>query len=80
MFASLIRRKGAQSLSSDQAAFESTTFSLSTAVPRPVERRIDERLIPLLKVAKLSSERYGQAELQFQMSSLAESANGFWSP
>ena len=57
MFASLIRRKGAQSLSSDQAAFESTTFSLSTAVPRPVERRIDERLIPLLKVAKLSSER-----------------------
>jgi hypothetical protein len=57
MFASLIRRKGAQSLATDQAAFESTTFSLSTAVPRPVERRIDERLIPLLKVAKLGSER-----------------------
>ena len=57
MFASLIRRKGAQPLANDQAAFESTTFSLSTAVPRPVERRIDERLIPLLKVAKITSER-----------------------
>ncbi len=57
MFASLIRRKGAQSLGNDEAAFQSTTFSLSTAVPRPVERHIDERLIPLLKVAKLSSDR-----------------------
>jgi hypothetical protein len=57
MFASLIRRKGAESLASDQAAFESTTFSLSTAVPRPAERRIDERLIPLLKVSKLCSDR-----------------------
>jgi len=57
MFASLIRRKGAQSLGNDEAAFQSTTFSLSTAVPRPVERGIDERLIPLLKVAKLSSDR-----------------------
>ena len=56
MFASLIRRKGGQSLSDDQAAFESTTFSLSTAVPRPAERRVDERLIPLLKVSKLLSD------------------------
>ena len=53
MFASLIQRKRASSLSDDQAAFESTTFSLTTAVPRPVERRADDRLIPLLKVAKL---------------------------
>jgi hypothetical protein len=56
MFASLIRRRGGQSLSDDQAAFESTTFSLSTDVPRPAERRVDERLIPLLKVSKLVSE------------------------
>jgi hypothetical protein len=56
MFASLIRRKGGQSIEKDEAAFESTTFTLSTAVPRPAERRSDMRLIPLLKVAKLSSE------------------------
>ena len=56
MFASMIRRRGGQALSTDEAAFESTTFSLSTAVPRPTERREDERLIPLLKVAKLVSE------------------------
>ena len=56
MFASLIQRKRNRSSVDDQAAFESTTFSLSTAVPRPAERRSDERLIPLLKVAKLVSE------------------------
>jgi hypothetical protein len=56
MFASLIQRKRAQSLADDQAAFESTTFTLTTAVPRPIERRADDRLIPLLKVAKLVSE------------------------
>ena len=53
MFASLIQRKRPPSGSDDQAAFESTTFSLTTAVPRPVERRADDRLIPLLKIAKL---------------------------
>jgi len=53
MFESLIRRKtGTQELDAD-VALESTTFSLSTAVPRPVDRRSDERVIPLLKVAKL---------------------------
>ena len=56
MFASIIRRKGGPALSNDEAAFQSTTFSLNTAVPRPAERRADERLIPLLKVAKLVSE------------------------
>jgi hypothetical protein len=56
MLASIIRRKRGQSLADEQAAFESTTFSLTTAVPRPAERRSDERLIPLLKVAKLVSE------------------------
>ncbi|HET9458515.1 MAG TPA: PilZ domain-containing protein [Sphingomicrobium sp.] len=40
-------------MTDDLTAFESTTFSLTTAVPRPVERRADDRLIPLLKVAKL---------------------------
>jgi hypothetical protein len=55
MFASIIRRKRGQSNADEQAAFESTTFSLTTAVPRPAERRSDERLIPLLKIAKLVS-------------------------
>ena len=46
MFASLIRRKSAQSADVDgDAAFESTTVSLSTAVPRPAERRGDERVL-----------------------------------
>lgn len=53
MFASLIQRKRAHSSKDDLAAFNSTTFSLTTAVPRPVERRAEERLIPLLKIAKL---------------------------
>ena len=54
MFASLIRRKGAASgLSETDAAFESTTVSLSTAVPRPVERRDEERVPALLRVGKL---------------------------
>jgi len=53
MFASLIQRKRTQASNDELAAFESTTFSLTTAVPRPIERRADERLIPLLKVAKL---------------------------
>ncbi len=56
MFESIIRRKRGESFASDQAAFESTTFSLTTAVPRPVERRSDERLVPLLKIAKITSE------------------------
>ncbi|MGI8704537.1 MAG: PilZ domain-containing protein [Sphingomicrobium sp.] len=56
MFASLIQRKRAKSSGDGQSAFESTTFSLSTAVPRPAERRSDDRLIPLLKVAKLVSQ------------------------
>jgi hypothetical protein len=55
MFGSLIRRKQTQRpLGEDDVAFESTTFSLSTAVPRPSERRGDERLIAMLRVAKLT--------------------------
>lgn len=60
MFASIIRRKRDQSLANDQAAFESTTFSLTTAVPRPAARRADEQLIPLLKVAKLVRSDSGE--------------------
>jgi hypothetical protein len=56
MFTSLIRRRRAHSLEEEQAAFESTTFSLSTEVPRPAERRSDERVVPLLRVAKLVGE------------------------
>lgn len=54
MFASLIRRKSAAGTNSEaEAAFDSTTVSLSTAVPRPVERRDDERLSAMLRVGKL---------------------------
>ena len=54
MFTDLIRRKlSGQPISSADAAFESTTVSLSTAVPRPEERRSDERMSPMLRVGKL---------------------------
>jgi hypothetical protein len=59
MFGSLIRRKPAMSLEQDDVAFESTTFSLSTAVPRPSERRDDDRLPSALCIVKLST---GQSE------------------
>jgi hypothetical protein len=54
MFASLIRRKSAAIVdgASDEA-FESTTFSLSTAVPRPAERREGDRVQAMLRVGKL---------------------------
>ena len=56
MFASLIRRKSpTYADGSSDAAFESTTVSLSTAVPRPAERRSDERVSAMLRVAKLTT-------------------------
>jgi len=55
MFGSLIRRKPARTLEQDDAAFESTTFSLSTAVPRPSERREGERVLPTLCIVKLTT-------------------------
>lgn len=55
MFDALIRRRPKR-LETDEAAFESTTFTLSTAVPRPQERRTDERVLPTLRVAKLVSQ------------------------
>ncbi len=54
MFGSLIRRNPARAYDADESALESTTFSLSMAVPRPCERRSDDRLAPMLRVAKLS--------------------------
>jgi hypothetical protein len=51
----LIRRKfGGERGGHSDAAFESTTVSLSTAVPRPAERRGDERLSAMLRVGKLT--------------------------
>ena len=51
----LIRRKPAPSFSEDDIAFESTTFSLSTSVPRPTERRGEDRVLPTLCIVKLTS-------------------------
>ncbi len=53
MFGSLIRKKPATAWNEEDGTFESTTFTLSTAVPRPSERRTDERVLPTLRVAKL---------------------------
>lgn len=56
MFGSLIRRKAEhRPLGEDNVAFESTTFSLTTAVPRPSERRADDRVMAMLRVAKVIS-------------------------
>ena len=54
MFESLIRRKSAAAAQAEtDAAFESTTISLSTSVPRPAERREDERISAMLRTGKL---------------------------
>ena len=53
MFGTLIRRKPVRSSDEELAAFDSTTFSLTTAVPRPCERREDQRVLSSLRVAKL---------------------------
>jgi hypothetical protein len=60
MFGSLIRKKPAPVWNQDDVTFESTTFTLSTAVPRPAERRSDTRLLPTLRVAKLVGENSEQ--------------------
>ena len=54
MFAALIRRKASRNARRDESAFESTVFSLTTAVPRPPERRSEERVPTLLRIAKLT--------------------------
>lgn len=55
MFHSLIRRRSRHAAEIDAAAFDSTTVSLSLAVPRPPERRSDDRVMPTLRVAKMTS-------------------------
>jgi PilZ domain len=55
MLVDLIRRSlGRERVGASDAAFESTTVSLSTSVPRPAERRTDERLSAMLRVGKLT--------------------------
>jgi hypothetical protein len=61
MFASLIRRKSAAiTQSGGEPRFESTTVSLSTAVPRPTDRRGDERVPAMLRTGKLVDSAGGQ--------------------
>src|SRR6476469_3888311 len=53
MFSELIRRRfSGQAFASSDAAFESTTVSLSTAVPRPAERRGGDRISAILRVGQ----------------------------
>lgn len=61
MFGGLIRRRAALRVSEDEFAAESTLFSLTTEVPRPTDRRTDERLQAMLPVTKLVTE--GGAQL-----------------
>jgi hypothetical protein len=63
MFGSLIRRKSAAARPRrDDGAFESTTVSLSTAVPRPEERRSDDRVSAMLRHGKITDSA-GQQQL-----------------
>ncbi|HWH17199.1 MAG TPA: PilZ domain-containing protein [Allosphingosinicella sp.] len=60
MLGGLIRRSlGGLRGRSDDFAFQMTTFSLSTEVPRPDDRRAEERLRAVLPVAKLVTD-HGQ--------------------
>ncbi len=56
MFSALIRRKPVvPEDGGHEITFESTTVSLSTNVPRPTERRREERFGSMLRVAKLTN-------------------------
>src|ERR1044071_3680198 len=56
MFSSLIRRRSdVPRDAGTEIEFDSTTVSLSTAAPRPTERRADDRISAALRVAKLTS-------------------------
>jgi hypothetical protein len=56
MFGSLIRRRHTRhDISDAESVFDSTTVSLSTDVPRPVERRNDDRVGAVLRVGKMTS-------------------------
>jgi hypothetical protein len=56
MFGGFIRRKYGASCSGDVFADQSTLFTLSTEVPRPAERRTDDRLAAILPLAKLHTQ------------------------
>ena len=56
MFRTLIRRKAERDRGSLEAAAETTEFSLSSAVPRPVERRADNHLPSIMPAAKLVAD------------------------
>jgi hypothetical protein len=54
MFGALIRHVSrGRKRPSDEAAFDTTTFSLSNEVPRPDERRLEQRLLSMLPIARL---------------------------
>ena len=63
MFGALIRRREKPLNNADDAAFESTTFTLSTAVPRPDERRGDDRMPTTLRVVKVRESEGGREQL-----------------
>jgi len=59
MFGALIRRKNNLAPAQEpEVALDSTTFSLTTDVPRPTENRADERLLALLPVARLIADEW----------------------
>ena len=47
-------------VSEDEFAAESTLFSLTTEVPRPTEKRTEERFHAILPVTKLVTEDGGE--------------------
>ena len=53
MFGTLIRRRPVRPLGQQDEAFDSTSFSLSTTVPRPEERRSDDRVMAMLRIGKI---------------------------
>ena len=53
MFGTLIRRRTVRPLGQQDEAFDSTSFSLSTTVPRPEERRSDDRVMAMLRIGKV---------------------------
>lgn len=54
MFAALIRRNRSGEIpGGPEAAFESTTVSLTTSVPRPIQQREDDRVTSMLRQGKL---------------------------
>lgn len=53
MFGTLIRRRPVRPLGQQDEAFDSTSFSLSTTVPRPEERRGDDRITSMLRIGKI---------------------------